>query len=35
VTIGGLVTSGIGLLICILWVIGFGAAISNSGATGY
>lgn len=33
--IGGLVTSGIGLVICILWVVGLGAAISASGAAGY
>lgn len=33
--IGGTVTSGIGLLICILWVVGLGAAISTSGAAGY
>ena len=34
-TIGGLVTSGIGLLICILWVVGLGAAISTSSSINY
>jgi hypothetical protein len=28
--IGGLITSGIGLLICILWVIGLGAVVSQA-----
>ena len=30
VTIGGLVTSGIGLAICILWVVGLGALMTTS-----
>lgn len=29
----GIVTSGIGLLICILWVIGLGALMATSAAT--
>jgi len=29
--ITGLITSGIGLLICILWVVGIGAAMANGG----
>jgi hypothetical protein len=33
-TIAGLVTSGVGLMICILWVVGLGAAISAS-SVGY
>ncbi len=31
--IGGLITSGLALLVCILWVVGFGALVA-SGATG-
>ena len=33
--IGGLVTSGLALLVCIAWVAVFGAALSTSGAVGY
>lgn len=33
--IGGVVTSGIGLAICILWVVGIGAAMSTSGSLAY
>jgi hypothetical protein len=29
--IAGLITSGFGLLICILWVVGLGAAMSGAG----
>jgi len=32
--ITGLITSAIGLLICILWVIGIGAAMSQAAVTG-
>lgn len=35
VTIGGMVTSGIGLAICILWVVGLGALMSTSGYVSY
>lgn len=35
VTIGGLATSGIGLAICILWVVGLGALMSTSGYVSY
>ncbi len=35
ITIGGIVTSGVGLLICILWVVGFGALLSTSGEINY
>jgi hypothetical protein len=35
VTIGGLVTSGIGLAICILWVVGLGALMSTSSYVSY
>ncbi|MEJ6788558.1 hypothetical protein BrevBR_03305 [Brevundimonas sp. BR2-1] len=34
-TIGGLVTSGIGLMICILWVVGLGALMTTSATVGY
>lgn len=35
VTISGLVTSGIGLAICILWLVGLGALMSTSGYVSY
>lgn len=34
VTISGLVTSGIGLAICILWVVGLGALMGTTVAVG-
>lgn len=33
--IGGLVTSGIGLMICILRVVGLGALMTTSATVGY
>ena len=33
--IGGAVTSGIGLVICILWVVGMGAIMSTSSTVTY
>lgn len=32
--IGGLITSGLGLLICILWVVGIGAAVTEANKDG-
>ena len=33
--IGGIVTSVLAVLVCILWVVGVGAMVAASGASGY